>query len=190
MKKANSIITLMLGVMTLLPLTSCDNNAKMEVSATVDVTTTATNSCIHPQVSSMLGAVTNLNLVIDNGKYTFTKNFTADSKDEQGNVTGKTFDVTYVFTGKVEKIDSKSFTLLPAETCNYDISWGIVSGLYENATPTKDGKGTEKDDATSLNYFYTPYLKKNESNEKSMKVTFEKDSLVFDGFVLSEAEEE
>ena len=188
MKKTKLILPLMLGMTTLLSLSAC--NAKMVGSAIVDVTTSASNSCIHPQVSSMLGAVTNLNLVIENGSYIFTKNYTADSKDEQGNVTGKTFDVTYIFTGKAEKVEGNTYNLLPAETCNYTISWGIVSGLFPNATPTQDGTGTEKDDATSLNYFYTPYLKNNKKNDQSMKVTFQKDSLEFDGFSLIEAEEE
>ena len=184
MKNIKFIKAFTLGMISLLSLASC-SDPKMSGTAVVDVTKTAGNSCIHAQISSMLGATTNLSLTIENGAYEFSKNFNADKKDASGKVDGKTFDVTYVFKGKAEKVDGKTYTLLPAETCTYDISWGMISGLYENATPTKDGKGTEKDDPTSLNYFYTPYVKNNGKNDQSMKVTFEKDTLVFEGFALT-----
>lgn len=183
MKKTMKALSLILvTALMLCVLAACGGSKHAEGTATVDVATTAGSGCLNPQVSSMLGATTELKLVIDGDSYTFTKHMTSPTGE-----TGEGVDVTYTFTGSVSSSNGSTYTLAPATGVSYDIKWGAVADLAAmGLMPTEEGSGTEADDPSALNWFRTPYLKDNGGNANSMDVTIENGALTFPGFNLVE----
>lgn len=167
--------------------------------ATVDVMTSAGNGVLNSQISSMIGAVTDLSLDVDmkSKTYTFTKDYYSISKDESGNPVKdsnnnevNTLELKFVFKGEVKDNKEETYTLAPATGVEYSIDLGIYYEILNpiGCIPFEAGKGTEKDDAKKLDFFYTPYLKNNGSNNSSMNVTVKDGSLSFEGFSLTEEE--
>lgn len=180
MKKTSKLVALLL-TLTLAATTLVGCGAKtLEGSATVDLMTTAGNSCVQAQVSSMLGITTELSLKVENGTYTFTKKLVAPDGEDGTKGT----NVTFTFNGTAQ-VDGDTATLEPATAVSYDIQWGdAIDSLAElGLKPTENGVGS---DAAYLNWFYTPYLKDNGANTNSMKVTVKEGQLSFEGFALAE----
>lgn len=163
-------------------LAGCGGNKSAEGSATIDAQLTAANSTMMPaQVSSMLGATTEVTVKIDGENYTVTKIYSCPDSDQ-----GEGFTFEYTFTGTVSSSDGDTYVLAPATGCDYSVSWGFVAGVVGAfmELPVEDGTGDETTDATCLNYFYGPYIAKAEDNSKSVTVTISDGGLVFDGFSI------
>ena len=153
-----------------------------EGSATIDAQLTAANSTMMPaQVSSMLGATTEVTVKIDGENYTVTKAYSCIDSDQ-----GEGFSFEYTFTGTVTSSDGDTYVLAPATACDYSVSWGFVESVVSSfmELPVANGTGDETTDATCLNYFYGPYVAKANDNSKSVTVTISDGGLVFDGFSI------
>ena len=167
-------------------MAACGGGAA-EGSATIDAQLTAANSTMMPaQVSSMVGATTQVTVKIDGDTYTVTKVYSCPDSDGTGSVSlaidGFTFE--YTFTGSVTSADGDTYVLAAATECDYSVDWGsvgpIVSGFQE--LPMADGTGDETTNPDCLNYFYGPYVADAGDSTKSMTVTISEGGLTFEGF--------
>jgi len=163
------------------------SSAAVKGTVTIGIDDSAGNGPLYAQVSSMLACVTEDTLEIDGETYTLTKHYyTPEDAEAQVDDGTEVPDVTYTFTGTVESSDGGTYVLSPAESCTYNIKWGVVDTLGEGFAPTASGEGTSDDDASSLNWFYGPYLMDHGSNSDSVTVTITDGALSFEGFTFSE----
>lgn len=177
-------------------LSSCGSASKtVEAKATVDATTTAEAGIIQAQVCSMLGFITNIELKIEDGNYTFTKTLVSYTESDGEYVVSNY--AKFEFEGEAKDNGSSSYTLECATSGSYDIDMSMLKttlgdDMYTMLVylPASSGTETSTNDATILNYFYTPYVKNNGENTKSMNVTIKDDSVEFEGFSLVAEEEE
>lgn len=190
MKKIKKASVLLLSVL----LTSC-GATQAKGTAHVDVMTSAQNGPLHPQVSSMIGAVTDLVLDLDlkAKTYSFVKEYYSYGVDESGAaITSgtKALDVTFTFTGNIQSSKGDTYVLDKASGVSYSASWGSFEATLSPAGLIPfTGSGNETSNPEMLNYFYTPYLKDNKENTKTMEVTVKDDTLSFPGFSLVEQED-
>lgn len=70
------------------------------------------------------------------------------------------------------------------------IEWSTYAAIISSFMEllVENGNGTNEDNADCLNYFYSPYVKKNEDNKKPMKVTVKDGGLTFEGFDIAPEE--